>query len=411
MREPRVSGPEYLFLDEAQFMRDCGTWIKHQVDFNKERRIVFTGSAMPLLHKEQESGVGRWHTLQLSTLSFYESLQLKKHINSAENNYFRILNAAILNDDLGTKKFLENKFAFNAAVLPELPSLNALSDLFEWPQARFYQVKQLALSYAGHFHDYLLRGGFPQAVQVNSIEKSQKLLREDIIDKALKRDMTALFGVRRVLDLEQTFLYLCMHDGGMLDIQNLCANLEVKRATVQNFIELLEAVHLIYRLQPYGYGKEILRAKYKIYLADAAIVPAVLIKGKAILDDPTALGVAVETAVFKHLFAHSYAQNVRLTYGQSNKKQEVDILAEMNNQLIPFEVKYRAQYIEAAELKGLRELCQAKGVKHTYIITKSIEDFELYNDLKTETKIMRIPAALFCYWMGESEVKAESFIN
>lgn len=42
-REPKVDGPEYLFLDEAQFIRDWGTWIKHQVDFRKERRIAFTG--------------------------------------------------------------------------------------------------------------------------------------------------------------------------------------------------------------------------------------------------------------------------------------------------------------------------------------------------------------------------------
>jgi hypothetical protein len=37
----------------------------------------------------------------------------------------------------------------------------------------------------------------------------------------LKRDMTALFGVRRVLELEHTFLYLCMHDGGLLDMPDL----------------------------------------------------------------------------------------------------------------------------------------------------------------------------------------------
>jgi predicted AAA+ superfamily ATPase len=38
-REPRAPGPEYLFLDEAQFIRDWGTWVKHQVDFVKDRRI------------------------------------------------------------------------------------------------------------------------------------------------------------------------------------------------------------------------------------------------------------------------------------------------------------------------------------------------------------------------------------
>lgn len=90
--------------------------------------------------------------------------------------------------------------------------------------------------------------------------------------------------------------------------------LEVKRPTAQNFIELLEATHLIYRLPPFGYGKDVLRARFKIYLADAAIAPAVMLKGKAILEDAAALGVATESAVFKHLFARYYAQNVRFTY-------------------------------------------------------------------------------------------------
>ena len=75
-REPAAPGPEYLFLDEAQFIPNIGTWVKHQVDFFKNRRIIFTGSAMPLISKGQESGVGRWHTIRLSTLSFYEYLQL-----------------------------------------------------------------------------------------------------------------------------------------------------------------------------------------------------------------------------------------------------------------------------------------------------------------------------------------------
>ncbi len=110
-----------------------------------------------------------------------------------------------------------------------------------------------AALYVGHVDEYLLRGGFPQTAQVESITQAQRLLREDIINKMLKLDTTALFGVRRVLDLEHTFLYLCMHDGGLLDMSDLCANLEVKRPTAQNFIELLQTAHLIYRLPPYGY--------------------------------------------------------------------------------------------------------------------------------------------------------------
>ncbi len=66
-REPSAGGKEYLFLDEAQFLRDWGTWVKHEHDFNRQRRIIFTGSAMTLNRTEAESGVGRWHTIRLTT--------------------------------------------------------------------------------------------------------------------------------------------------------------------------------------------------------------------------------------------------------------------------------------------------------------------------------------------------------
>jgi hypothetical protein len=375
-REPRADGPEYLLLDEAQFIRDWGTWVKHQVDFRRDRRIAFTGSAMPLVEADQESGVGRWHTIRLTTLSFYEYLQIKR------------------------------------LQLPELPKLRSLSDLFDWAPAGFYCATDLGRDYVGHFHEYLLRGGFPQTAQVDSVTQAQRLLREDIIDKVLKRDMTALFGVRRVLDLEHTFLYLCLHDGGLLDMVVLCSNLEVKRPTAQHFIELLEATHLIYRLAPYGYGKDVLRARFKIYLADAAIAPAVMLKGKAIVEDAAALGVATETAVFKHLFARYYAQNVRLSYWRGKREHEVDLVAEVGGELIPFEVKYRAQHTGARELKGLIELCQAKRIARGYVVTKSLDDFGLMQGLPAPapsaepaaTQIMRIPASLLCYWMGATEI-------
>ncbi len=371
-REPRVDGPEFLFLDEAQFIGDWGTWVKHQIDFNKQRRIVFTGSVMPLVEADQESGVGRWHTIRLTTLSFYEYLQIKQ------------------------------------LQLPQLPPLRSLAELFEWTAPQFYRAQKIAAPYVGHFHEYLIRGGFPQTAQVESITQAQRLLREDIIDKALKRDMTALFGVRRILDLEHTFLYLCMHDGGLLNMTDLSSNLEVKRPTAQHFIELLAACHLIYRLPPFGYGKEVLKGRFKIYLADAAIAPAVLLKGKSIIDDPTALGVATETAVFKHLFARYYAQNVRFTYWRGKQDREVDLVAEVDGQLIPFEVKYRAQHTGLRELKGLLELCEQKKIARAYVVTKSLDDFGLMPGMpqtgETTTQIMRLPAPLLCYWMGASEL-------
>jgi predicted AAA+ superfamily ATPase len=217
--EVRVSGDEYIFVDEVQFLRDWQTWLKLQVDFQKDRRLIVTGSATPLLTEGQESGVGRWHTIRLPTLSFYEYLKIKD------------------------------------VALPSVPEVTSLARLFAWDKRDFASVSDVARPLAAQFHEYLLRGGFPQCALTDSIELAQRLLREDIVDKVLKRDMTALFGVRRILELEQTFLYLCLHDGGLLDITTLSKNLAVKKQTAANFISLLENTHLIYRLSPFGYGK------------------------------------------------------------------------------------------------------------------------------------------------------------
>ncbi|MDX1982144.1 MAG: ATP-binding protein [Bryobacteraceae bacterium] len=370
-REPRAKGPEYLFLDEAQFIPDWGTWVKHQVDFHRNRRIIFTGSAIPLIKAGQESGVGRWHTIRLTTMSFYEYLRIKN------------------------------------VQLPALPKIGSLSELFARSPAELLRLQESAAPYTGHFHEYIVRGGFPQTALVESVTQAQRLLREDIIDKVLKRDMTALFGVRSVLELEHTFLYLCMHGGGLLDMGALSSALSVSRPTAQSFIELLEATHLIYRLQRYGYGKEVLRGRCKVYLADAAIAPAVMLRGKNVLDNPDEMGVAIETAVFKHLFARYYPQQVRFSYWRGKRDHEVDLVAEFADRIIPFEVKYRSEPPGKRQIKGLLELCGERKVDRAYLVTKSLSDFGVLEaDGMKEAKIMRIPAPLLCYWMGEGEAQS-----
>jgi uncharacterized protein len=372
--EPKAEGPEYLFLDEAQWIRDFGVWVKHQVDFSKHRRIVFTGSAMPLLNTNPESGVGRWHTIRISTLSFYEYLKIKR------------------------------------IPLPNIPSISLLSDLFTFSSSEFLRVTEASQVLIGHFHEYLIRGGFPQTALVESVQQSQRLLREDIIDKVLKRDMTAIFGVRRVIELEQTFIFLCMHDGGLQDLSTLSKNLGVTKSTVQNFIHLLESAHLLYRLPPFGYGKEVLRARYKLYLADPAIAPAMLMKGKTILEDSIALGTSVETAIFTHLAAHSVSNHARFSYWRSPKDKEVDLIVEMGIHFIPFEVKYHSQICQSRDVQGLIELCQQKEViKQGYILTKSPQDVGHLDTHQTKL-LMRIPASIFCYWLGESEILQKNIL-
>jgi len=366
--QPKSSSIEYLFIDEIQYSKDWQTWLKHQVDFEKNRRIAVTGSAVPLNSENLESGVGRWHTIKLATLSFAEYLLIKK------------------------------------IDLPKLPPVASLNDLFSWKPGEFIRVGEQARPLMAHFHEYLLRGGFPQTALIDSVTLAQKLLREDIVDKVLKRDMTALYGVRRVLELERTFLYLCLHDGGILDMTSLCSNLSVKKPTVSSFLDLLEAAHLIYRLPPFGYGKQVLRARYKISLADAAIAGSVLLKGKSLLEDTARLGAAVETAVFKHVYSRHSSTGASLSYWRGGKgENEVDIIEESEGDLTPFEVKYTQGLVQPNDLKGMAILCEEKKIARGYAITREMSDFGLLDQPKEWTnapEILRIPASLACFWLS-----------
>lgn len=369
--QPKAAGTEYLFIDEIQYASDWQTWLKHQVDFEKHRRIAVTGSAVPLNTENLESGVGRWHTIRLSTLSFAEYLLIKK------------------------------------TDLPKLPTVAALADLFSWKPGEFVRVGELARPLVAHFHEYLLRGGFPQTALVESVTLAQKLLREDIVDKVLKRDMTALYGVRRVLELEKTFLYLCLHDGGILDMTTLCSNLSVKKPTVSSFLDLLEAAHLIYRLPPFGYGKEVLRARYKVYLADPAIAGSILLKGSSLLEDTIRLGAAVETAVFKHVFARHVASSATFSYWRGGKgDHEVDIVEESPTGVLPFEVKYTQGMVQAKDLKGMATFCAEREVAQGFVMTREMSDFGPLSlphaaSAKVPPVAMRVPAPLACFWLSQ----------
>ena len=374
---PRNPGRQrILFLDEIQYVPDWQVWLKHQVDFRRRDRVAVTGSASPLRDASAESGVGRWETIPLATLSFGEFLKLRR------------------------------------IDVPELPEVTSLRTLFDWSEADFARETSRARELTAHFHQYLVYGGFPEPALVSDLSRCQRLLREDIVEKVLKRDMTALYGVRRVIEVEKLFLYLCYHDGGILDLGTISKELDgVTKRTVQNYLDLFESTHLVHRLRPFGYGKEILRGREKAYLADAALPGAVLLLGKRLLELPDRLGAAVETAFFKHLYTRYYREMPTFSYWRDRKNSdlEVDIIADLSGRLVPFEVKYQGTSITGQKLRGLRLFMEQRGLDRGYVITQRWEDFGVMNltsampgkgQVSLPGKVLKLPAPLACFWLS-----------
>ncbi len=61
-------------------------------------------------------------------------------------------------------------------------------------------MARLAEPLATHLHEYLLLGVLPEPAMVGDLSRCRRLLREDVVDKVLERDVAALYGLRRGME-------------------------------------------------------------------------------------------------------------------------------------------------------------------------------------------------------------------
>jgi predicted AAA+ superfamily ATPase len=174
----------------------------------------------------------------------------------------------------------------------------------------------------------------------------------------------------------------------------------VSRSTVNDYIEYMESANLIYRSFPAEMsGKKVLKARSKIYIADAAIRNAVLMDDN-LMTDPEQLGISVETAVFKHVAAFYYQTAASVGYYRGGKKgNEIDIVVEFRSGKIFIEVKYRER-VHLNEKDAIYEL--ADEALSAVVITKRADDYGVQPSGGRQN-ILRLPAFAFLYLLGNAE--------
>lgn len=357
----------YYFFDEIQYAQDWDRWLKIIYDTQLDAQVVATGSASPILIRgNQESGTGRWSVISVPTLSFYE--------------YCALL-------DLPR---------------PQLDMEQKVTDLLHMPPTERGRIMLQLSLVQNHFIRYLQVGGFPELALADNDLLAQAIMREDVVDKVLKRDLPSLYKIRNVIELERIFLYLCSVSSEIVSIDAIAKELSgVSRTTVETYIRYMESANLIYQSWPVDMaGKKVLKAKPKIYIADAAIRNAVLMDD-SVLTDPVQMGKIVETAVYKHVAAFYYPYVTAVGYYRGGRRsKEIDIVVDyprMKNILI--EVKYR-ENTSISPNDAISELADEAAA--AIVVTKNADDFGVQR-IKTGAEMLRIPAFAFLYFLGHTE--------
>ena len=366
----------YIFLDEIQYTENWELWMKVIYDSRKNVRLTATGSASPILEKgSADSGTGRWSILKIPTMSFYEYCRLCG------------LEEPILPEHIRLTRLVERSYS-------------ELGDLMD----RFSPL-------LGAFNRYLMIGGFPELVLSDDDAYAQRMLREDVVDKVIKRDVLSLFNIRSPLLMEKLFVYLCMNGAEIFNATTAAKELENTSVnTIDSYIDALEMSNLIYLAKPMDVGsKGALKGKPKIYIADAAIRNAVLMI-EDVLSDEKELGIMVETCVYKHIVSFYQGSMAQVGYFRKAKdnQKEVDVVIELPREKILCEVKYRNNsHIPVSD--AIIELCgdEKAGVTNAFLITKQLDDFGITRH-ETKVPVLRIPAIVFLYLLGKEEADGQN---
>lgn len=360
--------PVTLLLDEVHYASDWELEIKQLVDHRPNYRILATGSAS-VVHRHQlaESGVGRWINVSIPTLSFYEFIQItREHLPD--------VSPALIPSGLARLSHGDRR-GLAAAFRPLLPL----------------------------FQRYLFIGGFPETATITDMTLAQRLLREDVVERVLRRDMVALFGVRNVDELERLFLYLCFNSGGIVAVNTVASELGTTKTTVANHLEVLERAHLIYRLAPIATGgKKILKVKQKIYLVDAALRNAVLMRTPESVQTED-LGTVVETTVLRHVIAYHDRDVPRFGYWRDPaRRKEVDVVVESPAYNLPFEVKYRPNAVLHRN-EGIVQYCREAAATEAFWVTRDDRDFDVVRIDGIRNHFVRVPAHILTFLLGQAE--------
>ena len=245
---------------------------------------------------------------------------------------------------------------------------------------------------------YLYQGMYPRVYNDNL--NPTKFYR-NYLKTYVERDVRQLINIKD-LSLFQKFIKLCASRIGQLfNAQSVSNDLGVSINTVHQWLSLLEASFIVYKLTPYfeNFGKRIIKS-FKIYFTDVGLATYCLdiTTQDQITRDPLR-GNLVENFVISEFIKSqtNCGLEPNCYFYRDSNQNEVDLLVKQGNQLIPIEIK-ASKTFNAIFLKGLEyfkklttERCPKGFLIYSGEREQLIKDFYImhFSHIKTMTNLIK----------------------
>lgn len=211
--------------------------------------------------------------------------------------------------------------------------------------------------------EVILQGGYPRIYKDNLPLHNAFT---SYFQTYVERDVRSIINIKDVLVFEKFIRLLASRVGQIINYSSLAVDVGVSAVTIKQWISILEASYLIFRLQPYfeNFGKRVIKSP-KIFFLDTGLLCYLLgIESKEALLEDQLFGNIFENFTILELYKYSYnnAKDPKMYFFRDLVGNEIDILLQRGSSLTPIEIK-SSKTFSSSFLSGLNYFYLQAGNK------------------------------------------------
>lgn len=188
--------------------------------------------------------------------------------------------------------------------------------------------------------EIILKGGYPKIYKEN-LPLSNAY--SSYFQTYVERDVRQILQVKDLILFERFIKLTASRIGQLINYAGLASDVGVSAVTIKEWIAVLEATYILFRLEPYfdNFGKRLIKSP-KLYFADTGLACYLLgIDSVGQLVKDPLYGNLFENWVVVELMKARYnqAMDPRLYFYRDVSGREVDLLFQQGSRLFPIEIK------------------------------------------------------------------------
>lgn len=188
--------------------------------------------------------------------------------------------------------------------------------------------------------ELIFRGFMPRVYQENV---APTRLYRNYFQTYVERDVRQMINVKSLIAFENFMRLLAGRVGQIINLNSLASDVGVSSTTLKEWLSVLEASFIVFRLPPYfeNFGKRIVKSP-KIYFTEVGLAAYLLgiEKTEQVARDPLRGNLFENMVVLEALKARLNAGgDPNLFFFRDDQGHEVDLIFKRGRQLVPIEIK------------------------------------------------------------------------